>query len=44
MDGIFNKLFLDLKKKKVGKTFDTFAPIGPCIVTNIANPHNLGIK
>jgi len=30
----------------VGKTFDTFAPIGPAIVTSdeVGNPHNLNIK
>jgi 2-keto-4-pentenoate hydratase/2-oxohepta-3-ene-1,7-dioic acid hydratase in catechol pathway len=30
----------------IGKTFDTFAPIGPAIVTadEIADPHNLGIS
>lgn len=28
----------------VGKTWDTFAPIGPSIVTNVENVHNLGIK
>jgi len=30
----------------IGKTFDTFAPIGPCIVTadEIADPHNLRIS
>lgn len=29
-----------------GKTFDTFAPLGPCLVTadEIENPNNLGIK
>jgi len=27
-----------------GKTWDTFAPIGPAIVTKVSNPHNLGIK
>jgi len=27
-----------------GKTFDTFSPIGPSIVTNISNPNNLGIR
>jgi 2-keto-4-pentenoate hydratase/2-oxohepta-3-ene-1,7-dioic acid hydratase in catechol pathway len=29
-----------------GKTFDTFAPLGPCLVTRdeIDNPNNLGIK
>ncbi len=30
----------------MGKTFDTFAPIGPDLVTTdeVANPHNLGIR
>eukprot|EP00042_Codosiga_hollandica_P028078 m.144973 g.144973 ORF g.144973 m.144973 type:complete len:288 (+) comp52672_c0_seq6:84-947(+) len=30
----------------LGKTFDTFAPIGPAIVTrdSISDPHNLGIR
>ncbi|MDZ4802845.1 MAG: fumarylacetoacetate hydrolase family protein [Bryobacteraceae bacterium] len=30
----------------MGKTFDTFAPMGPCIVTadEIADPHNLSIQ
>lgn len=28
----------------MGKTWDTFAPIGPAIVTGIENPMNLGIK
>lgn len=30
----------------MGKTFDTFAPIGPAIVTSdeISDPHNLGIR
>lgn len=30
----------------IGKTFDTFCPMGPCIVTKdeIADPHNLDIK
>jgi len=28
----------------LGKTFDTFAPIGPSIVTQIADPHNLGLR
>ncbi|EGD83290.1 fumarylacetoacetate hydrolase domain-containing protein 2B [Salpingoeca rosetta] len=30
----------------IGKTFDTFAPIGPAIVTrdDLADPHNLGIR
>lgn len=30
----------------IGKTFDTFCPIGPAIVTvpAISNPHNLGIR
>jgi 2-keto-4-pentenoate hydratase/2-oxohepta-3-ene-1,7-dioic acid hydratase in catechol pathway len=30
----------------MGKTFDTFAPIGPCIVTadEIPDPHNLAIQ
>jgi 2-keto-4-pentenoate hydratase/2-oxohepta-3-ene-1,7-dioic acid hydratase in catechol pathway len=30
----------------MGKTMDTFAPIGPAIVTKdaISNPHNLGIR
>lgn len=27
-----------------GKTFDTFAPIGPAIVTKVSDPHNLGIR
>jgi 2-keto-4-pentenoate hydratase/2-oxohepta-3-ene-1,7-dioic acid hydratase in catechol pathway len=29
-----------------GKTFDTFAPLGPCLVTkeDIPDPHNLGIQ
>ena len=29
-----------------GKTFDTFAPVGPCIVTTdeIKEPHNLNIR
>jgi len=27
-----------------GKTWDTFAPIGPAIVTKVSDPHNLGIK
>jgi len=26
------------------KTFDTFSPLGPAIVTQVSNPHNLGIK
>jgi len=31
---------------RLGKNFDTFAPLGPCIVTadEIANPHNLVVK
>ena len=30
----------------LGKSFDTFAPLGPCIVTadEIENPHDLGIS
>jgi 2-keto-4-pentenoate hydratase/2-oxohepta-3-ene-1,7-dioic acid hydratase in catechol pathway len=30
----------------LGKTFDTFCPLGPCIVTKeaIEDPHNLGIR
>ena len=30
----------------IGKSFDTFAPMGPCIVTldEIADPHNLDIR
>jgi 2-keto-4-pentenoate hydratase/2-oxohepta-3-ene-1,7-dioic acid hydratase in catechol pathway len=30
----------------LGKSFDTFAPIGPCLVTRdeIADPHNLRIR
>ena len=30
----------------IGKSFDTFAPMGPCIVTadEIADPHNLDIQ
>ncbi|MBI2195165.1 MAG: fumarylacetoacetate hydrolase family protein [Planctomycetes bacterium] len=34
------------KQWMAGKTFDTFAPIGPAIVTpdEISDPHNLGIR
>eukprot|EP01114_Cavostelium_apophysatum_P007440 TRINITY_DN1953_c0_g1_i1.p1 TRINITY_DN1953_c0_g1~~TRINITY_DN1953_c0_g1_i1.p1 ORF type:complete len:297 (+),score=79.24 TRINITY_DN1953_c0_g1_i1:48-938(+) len=28
----------------MGKTFDTFSPIGPAIVTGITDPHNLGVR
>ena len=30
----------------LGKSFDTFAPIGPAIVTvdGLSDPHNLGIR
>jgi len=28
----------------MGKTFDTFCPIGPHIVTKVSNPNNLGIR
>jgi len=28
----------------LGKTWDTFAPIGPAIVTKVNDPHNLGIR
>lgn len=35
------KLNLDLQ---IGKAWDTFAPIGPAIVSGIADPHNLDIK
>jgi 2-keto-4-pentenoate hydratase/2-oxohepta-3-ene-1,7-dioic acid hydratase in catechol pathway len=36
----------DGKQWMVGKTFDTFAPTGPVLVTadEIPNPHNLGIR
>jgi 2-keto-4-pentenoate hydratase/2-oxohepta-3-ene-1,7-dioic acid hydratase in catechol pathway len=36
----------DGKQWMVGKTFDTFAPIGPELVTadEVADPHNLGIR
>jgi 2-keto-4-pentenoate hydratase/2-oxohepta-3-ene-1,7-dioic acid hydratase in catechol pathway len=36
----------DGKQWMVGKTFDTFAPIGPLLVTadEVPNPHNLGIR
>jgi 2-keto-4-pentenoate hydratase/2-oxohepta-3-ene-1,7-dioic acid hydratase in catechol pathway len=36
----------DGKQWLAGKTFDTFAPIGPVLVTadEIADPHNLGIR
>ncbi len=36
----------DGKQWMVGKTFDTFAPAGPTLVTadEVANPHNLAIK
>ncbi|GIW79934.1 MAG: hypothetical protein KatS3mg105_1741 [Gemmatales bacterium] len=36
----------DGKQWMVGKTFDTFAPLGPTIVTRdeIRDPHNLGIR
>eukprot|EP01116_Phalansterium_solitarium_P021023 TRINITY_DN6399_c0_g2_i1.p1 TRINITY_DN6399_c0_g2~~TRINITY_DN6399_c0_g2_i1.p1 ORF type:complete len:298 (-),score=121.06 TRINITY_DN6399_c0_g2_i1:180-1073(-) len=27
-----------------GKTFDTFCPLGPAIVTEVSNPSNLGIR
>ncbi len=29
---------------QVGKTWDTFCPIGPSIVTQVSDPHNLGIR
>jgi 2-keto-4-pentenoate hydratase/2-oxohepta-3-ene-1,7-dioic acid hydratase in catechol pathway len=34
------------KQWMVGKTFDTFAPVGPAIVTRdeVTDPHNLGIR
>jgi 2-keto-4-pentenoate hydratase/2-oxohepta-3-ene-1,7-dioic acid hydratase in catechol pathway len=34
------------KQWMVGKTFDTFAPVGPALVTadEISDPHNLGIR
>jgi 2-keto-4-pentenoate hydratase/2-oxohepta-3-ene-1,7-dioic acid hydratase in catechol pathway len=34
------------KQWMVGKTFDTFAPVGPAIVTvdEVPDPHNLGIR
>lgn len=34
------------KQWMAGKTFDTFAPIGPALVTvdEVADPHNLGIR
>jgi 2-keto-4-pentenoate hydratase/2-oxohepta-3-ene-1,7-dioic acid hydratase in catechol pathway len=28
----------------MGKSFDTFAPIGPAIVTGITNPQELGLR
>jgi 2-keto-4-pentenoate hydratase/2-oxohepta-3-ene-1,7-dioic acid hydratase in catechol pathway len=36
----------DGKQWMVGKTFDTFAPTGPVLVTadEVPNPHNLGIR
>ncbi len=36
----------DQKQWMVGKTFDTFAPTGPCLVTadEIPDPHSLGIR
>jgi 2-keto-4-pentenoate hydratase/2-oxohepta-3-ene-1,7-dioic acid hydratase in catechol pathway len=36
----------DGKQWMVGKTFDTFAPLGPELVTaeEVADPHNLGIR
>lgn len=36
----------DGKQWMIGKTFDTFAPTGPVLVTadEVADPHNLGIK
>ena len=36
----------DGKQWLAGKTFDTFAPIGPVLVTadEVADPHNLGIR
>lgn len=36
----------DGKQWLAGKTFDTFAPLGPTLVTSdeIADPHNLGIR
>jgi 2-keto-4-pentenoate hydratase/2-oxohepta-3-ene-1,7-dioic acid hydratase in catechol pathway len=36
----------DGKQWMVGKTFDTFAPVGPTIVTKdeVPNPHKLGIR
>jgi 2-keto-4-pentenoate hydratase/2-oxohepta-3-ene-1,7-dioic acid hydratase in catechol pathway len=36
----------DQKQWMVGKTFDTFAPTGPTLVTadEVADPHNLGIR
>jgi 2-keto-4-pentenoate hydratase/2-oxohepta-3-ene-1,7-dioic acid hydratase in catechol pathway len=36
----------DGKQWMVGKTFDTFAPLGPVLVTadEVPNPHNLGIR
>jgi 2-keto-4-pentenoate hydratase/2-oxohepta-3-ene-1,7-dioic acid hydratase in catechol pathway len=36
----------DGKQWMVGKTFDTFAPIGPVLVTadEVPDPHNLGIR
>ena len=36
----------DGKQWMVGKTFDTFAPVGPTLVTRdeVPNPHSLGIR
>jgi 2-keto-4-pentenoate hydratase/2-oxohepta-3-ene-1,7-dioic acid hydratase in catechol pathway len=36
----------DQKQWMVGKTFDTFAPTGPCLVTadEVPDPHNLAIR
>jgi 2-keto-4-pentenoate hydratase/2-oxohepta-3-ene-1,7-dioic acid hydratase in catechol pathway len=36
----------DGKQWMVGKTFDTFAPVGPCLVTRdeVPDPHKLGIR
>jgi len=28
----------------LGKAFDTFAPIGPAIVTQVSDPNNLGVR
>ena len=40
------QLFKDGKQWLLGKTFDTFAPMGPALVTKdeVPNPHGLGIQ